>query len=587
GYADMPLSAIKNFRQLGQPSAGHPEYGHAAGIETTTGPLGQGLANAVGMAMAERLQAARFGKGAVDHHTYVIAGDGCLMEGISQEAITLAGHLQLSKLIVLFDHNGVSIDGPVSLSDRTDQLQRFAASGWAVQEIDGHDTSAIDAALTQAKKENQPSLIACRTVIGFGAPEKAGTAGAHGAPLGPEEIKGARKALGWSAKPFEIPADVAKLWKAAGARGAADRAAWEERFAKLSGRKQAEFQRRLSGAPPKSLSAAVKRAKAAMAAEPAKMATRKASELALEVLQAEIPEMIGGSADLTGSNNTRTKGQTPVTPEDFSGDYVHYGIREHAMAAAMNGMALHGGVIPYGGTFLVFADYCRPALRLSALMGLRVTYVMTHDSIGLGEDGPTHQPVEHLASLRAIPNVAVYRPADAVEALEAWELAATDQCRPSVIALSRQGTAQVRLTHSTKNLVAQGAYVLAESEGGAAKAILIATGTETPIALQAREILQKQGVPTRVVSAPCLERFAEQEEKIRRRVLPRGPVRVAIEAGVRDGWDRWLCGERGDFRKAAFIGMSGFGASAPAPDLYAHFGITAEAAADAALALLK
>ncbi|MEL6977386.1 MAG: transketolase [Pseudomonadota bacterium] len=586
GYEDMPLSALKGFRQLGQPTAGHPEFGHAAGIETTTGPLGQGLANAVGMALAERMLAARYGDKVVDHRTYVIAGDGCLMEGISQEAITLAGHLGLSKLIVLFDDNGISIDGPVSLSDGTDQLKRFEASGWATTAIDGHDYDAIDAALNAAATSDKPTLIACRTEIGFGAPSKAGTAGAHGAPLGAEEIKGARKALGWSHKPFEIPKDVAKAWRAAATRGAAAHAEWKERFEKLSGRKQSEFARTIEGAAPAKLSAAVKRAKQALAAEPKAMATRKASELALEAVLAETPELIGGSADLTGSNNTKVKGSAVITAEDFSGGYLHYGIREHAMAAAMNGIALHGGFIPYGGTFLVFSDYCRPSIRLSALMGQRVIYVMTHDSIGLGEDGPTHQPVEHLASLRAIPNLAVYRPADAVETLEAWELAISDESRPSVLALSRQGVAPARSEHTTKNLTAQGAYILADSEGGGPKAILIATGTEVEIALAARAALQKKGVPTRVVSAPCLERFAEQEEKIQKRVLPRGPVRVAIEAGVRDGWDRWLCGERGDFRKAGFVGMSGFGASGPAKDVYAHFGITAEAAVEAVEALL-
>ena len=585
GYADFPIEALKKFRQLGQPTAGHPEYGHGAGIETTTGPLGQGLANAVGMALAERMLAARYGDKVVDHHTYVIAGDGCLMEGISQEAIGLAGHLGLSKLIVLFDHNGISIDGPVSLSDGTDQLKRFEASGWSVEEIDGHDYAVIDAALSRAKNSKKPVLIACRTTIGYGAPNKAGTAGAHGAPLGPDEIKGARAAIGWTAGPFEIPAEVAKLWKAAGAQGAALRADWEERFGKLSARKQAEFQRQIASEAPKSLSATVKRAKAALAEAPKAMATRKASEHALTVLAEAIPELAGGSADLTGSNNTKIPSLLPVTATDFSGGYIHYGIREHAMAAAMNGMALHGGFLPYGGTFLVFTDYCRPAIRLSALMGQRVVYVMTHDSIGLGEDGPTHQPVEHLAALRAMPNLAVYRPADAVETLEAWELAASDASRPSVIALSRQGVAPVRTEHTPKNLTAQGAYVLSDCEGSP-KAILIATGTEVEIALAAQKALLADGVPTRVVSAPCLERFAEQEEKIQRKVLPRGPVRVAIEAGVRDGWDRWLCGERGDFRKAGFVGMTGFGASAPAKDLYAHFGITAEAAVNQVKALL-
>ncbi|MCI4665741.1 MAG: transketolase [Neomegalonema sp.] len=591
GYADMPISKLKNFRQLGGGAAGHPEYGDAAGIETTTGPLGQGLANGVGMALAEKMRRARHGERLVNHRTYVIAGDGCLMEGISQEAISLAGHLKLEKLIVLWDDNGISIDGSIDLTDSTDQLARFAASGWNTMSIDGHDYDAIDNALTEAKKSEKPTLIACRTLIGYGAPTKSGSAAAHGAPLGADEIAATRKALGWKSKPFSIPKDAANLWKETSARGASIRAVWQKRFERLSAKKQAEFISDPAAAKPAAgLSAAVKRRKQEISEEAAPVATRRASQQALETVLPFVPQLIGGSADLTGSNNTKTADLDPIHPADFSGRYIHYGIREHAMAAMMNGMALHGGVIPYGGTFLVFSDYARPAIRLSALMQLGVVYVMTHDSIGLGEDGPTHQPVEHLAALRAIPNLAVYRPADAIETLEAWELAINDRTRPSVLALSRQTLPLVRTEHTIRNLTERGAYVLkeADTEGSARpKAVLIATGSEVEIALAARELLQKEGVPTRVVSAPCLERFAEQDEKYRARVLPRGPVRVVVEAAVRDGWDRWLCGERGDFRKADFVGMSGFGASGPYKELYAQFGITAEAVAEKAKALAQ
>ena len=562
GYESMPMKALKSFRQLGSPAAGHPEFGHAAGIETTTGPLGQGLANAVGMAIAERALNARYGKKIVDHHTYVIVGDGCLMEGISQEAISLAGHLQLSNLVVLFDDNGISIDGPVSLSDGTDQTDRFRASGWATVEVDGHDYDAIDAALTAARQSTFPTMIACKTVIGYGSPKKAGSAAAHGAPLGDKEIEAARKKLGWTSKPFQVPKAIADLWKAAGARGAAEHAAWQERFAQLSERKQKEFQRVLEQEVPPRLSAAIKNFKKELSEQKPAVATRKASQMALEVINPVMPETIGGSADLTGSNNTKTSDLKVIEAGDFSGRYLHYGVREHAMAAAMNGMALHGGVVPYGGTFLVFTDYCRPAIRLSALMGQRVVYVMTHDSIGLGEDGPTHQPVEHLAALRAIPNLNVFRPADAVETAEAWELALTTKDRPSVIALTRQNLPTLRTEHKVKNMSAHGAYVIWDG-GPSPKAVLLATGSEVEIAIAAAEKLQKAKINTRVVSAPCWELFTDQEERYQRRVLPRGPVRVAIEAGVRDGWDRWLIGERGDFRKAAFVGMEGYGASAP------------------------
>ena len=577
GYEDMTLDEVKNFRQLGARTAGHPEYGHASGIETTTGPLGQGIANAVGMALAERLLAARFGGSVVDHYTYVISGDGCLMEGISQEAISLAGHLKLSKLIVLWDDNGISIDGPVSLSSSEDQRARFEAAGWATDSVDGHDAEAVAAALDRARSSDKPVMIACRTVIGYGAPKKAGTSGVHGAALGAEEIAGTREALAWPHAPFEIPADIRTAWAHAGARGAAEREAWEKRLGALDAEVQADFTRAMAGELPAGWKQALDDYIAGLIASPKTVATRKASEMALEVLVPAIPELIGGSADLTGSNNTRTKGMKPVAPGEFDGRYVFWGIREHGMAAAMNGMALHGGVIPYGGTFLVFTDYCRPAIRLSALMEQRVVYVMTHDSIGLGEDGPTHQPVEHLMSLRMMPNVAVMRPADVVETAECWAAALERTNGPSVLALSRQNLKQLRLEASAENLSAKGAYILREASA-APKAVLLATGSEVEIAVAAAEALEAKGVPTRVVSMPCWELFAAQPADYQAQVLGGDVVRIAIEAGIGFGWERWT-GPKG-----AVIGMTGFGASAPAPELYRHFGITAEAVVDAALA---
>ena len=586
GYEDMTLEQVKNFRQLGSITAGHPEYGHAKGIETTTGPLGQGIANAVGFAMAEEALRARFGKKVVDHYTYVIAGDGCLMEGISQEAIGLAGMQKLSKLIVLWDDNNISIDGEISLSDITDQQKRFAASGWHVLECDGHDPEDIDKALTKAKSSGKPTMIACKTHIGYGAPNRQDTAKAHGSPLGEEEIALTRDAYGWSHAPFEIPAPVLSAWRATGARGSDARGEWETRFAALSASRQAEFTRVMAGEAPKKLASTVRALKKKISAEQPKVATRKASEMALEALNPVTPETLGGSADLTGSNNTKTPDLGIFNSENRKGRYIHFGIREHGMAAAMNGMALHGGIKPYGGTFLCFTDYARGAMRLSALMGVPVTYVMTHDSIGLGEDGPTHQPVEHIAMLRATPNVNVFRPADAVETAEAWELALSSERTPSVLALSRQGLPTVRKDHKTKNLTAQGAYVLAEA-AEKRRVILMATGSEVEIALAAREQLEARGVGTRVVSMPCWELFEAQDEKYRRKILPAGPVRIAIEAGVRFGWDRWLFGERGKREKAGFIGMHGFGGSAPAPELYKHFGITAEATAAKAIDLIE
>ena len=585
GYEDMTLEQIKNFRQLRSITAGHPEYGHASGIETTTGPLGQGIANAVGFAMAEESLRARYGKKAVDHYTYVIAGDGCLMEGISHEAIGLAGMQKLSKLIVLWDDNNISIDGEVSLSDITDQKRRFQAAGWQVLECDGHDPEDIDRALTQAKTSSKPSMIACKTHIGFGSPAKQDTAKAHGSPLGPEELQATRDVYGWHHAPFEIPGDVLETWRETGLRGAGARADWEERFAALSPSRQAEMQRIWSGEAPKKLAAAIRRVKRSASESQPKVATRKSSEMVLEEVNPVMPENIGGSADLTGSNNTLTSDLGIFDPSNRKGRYVHYGIREHGMAAAMNGMALHGGIRPYGGTFLCFTDYARGAIRLSAVMGVPATFVMTHDSIGLGEDGPTHQPVEHLAMLRATPNINVFRPADTVETAEAWELALTSGKTPSVLALSRQGLPTVRTDHKMKNLSAQGAYVLAEAEGKR-RAILMATGSEVEIALAAREQLHAEGIGTRVVSMPCWELFAAQDETYRRKILPPGPVRVAIEAGVRFGWDRWLFGERGKRDKGRFVGMEGFGASAPANELYAYFGIRAEAAAEAVKSML-
>jgi transketolase len=585
GHPEMSLDELRAFRQLGSRTAGHPEYGHAPGVETTTGPLGQGLATAVGMAMAESSLAARFGAKVVDHRTWVIAGDGCLMEGISQEAIGLAGRQRLGKLIVLWDDNDITIDGRVGLSDLTDQARRFEASGWSVHRCNGHDPDEIRLALDEACASPLPSLVACRTVIGFGAPNKQDTAGAHGAPLGHDEIDKVRDAYGWPHDPFVIPDEVRDAWRAIGRRGRAVREEWAGRLDKLPRARRAEFERVMRGEAPAKLGRALAAFRKEQAAAAPKVATRKASEMALEIVNGVMPETIGGSADLTGSNNTLTKGLGAFSPDDRKGRYVYYGIREHGMAAAMNGLALHGGVIPYGGTFLVFSDYARGAIRLSALMSKRVIYVLTHDSIGLGEDGPTHQPIEHLAMLRATPNLRVFRPADVVETAEAWELALTAPDAPSVLALTRQNLPAVRTEASRKNLSALGAYVLAEAEHRRA-VILLATGSEVSVALKAREILERKGIGARVVSMPCWELFEAQDEAYRRRVLPAGAARVGVEAACRFGWDRWLCGERGSDRKAAFVGMEGFGASGPAEALFEHFGITAEAVASRAEALL-
>ncbi|MFQ6548255.1 transketolase [Aestuariibius sp. 2305UL40-4] len=578
GYEDMTLQQIKDFRQWGAVTAGHPEHGHVAGIETTTGPLGQGIANATGFAIAEEALRARFGKKVVDHHTYVFAGDGCLMEGVSHEAVALAGMQKLGKLIVFFDNNDITIDGQVSLADITDQTARFAACGWQVQEIDGHDPEAIHTAIVAAKADPRPSMINCKTHIGLGSSAQ-DTAKAHGALTDPKLISDAKSVYGWTTGPFEVPGDVKHWWESLGQRGAEARADWQSRLDALSDGKRKQFDAAIAGEAPRKLSATIKALKKQVTETAPKQATRKASENVLEVVNPIFPETIGGSADLTGSNNTKTGDLGIFSPDNRTGRYIHYGIREHGMAAAMNGISLHGGLKPYGGTFLVFTDYARPSIRLSALMKQPVIYVMTHDSIGLGEDGPTHQPVEHVSSLRAIPNLQVIRPADGVETAEAWEIALTTPDRPTVLALTRQGIPTVRTDHKTKNLTAQGAYVLAEAEGKR-QAILMATGSEVHVALAARDLLQADGIGTRVVSMPSFELFADQDEKYRRRVLPAGSaVRVGIEAGIRHGWDRWLCGERGKEAKAGFIGMDSFGASAPAETLFEKFGITAEAAA--------
>jgi len=569
GYDGISIEDIKNFRQLGSPCAGHPEYGEAPGIETTTGPLGQGIANAVGMAMAEKLQAARYGSDIVDHYTYTIAGDGCLMEGISHEAISMAGHFKLSKLIVLFDDNGISIDGPTDLTVSDDQCARFAACGWHVQAIDGHDPAAIADAIRAAKASDKPSMIACKTTIGFGSPNKQGTAATHGAALGDDEVAATREVLGWPHAPFEIPTDVSDAWLQAGNRSGADYQNWQGRLANMDTDARAAFEAANAGDLPASLDEAINAYKRELIADPQNVATRKASQMALEVINGEVPHTLGGSADLTGSNNTNSSKMVPITPDDFSGDFVHYGVREHGMAAAMNGIALHGGFIPYSGTFLVFTDYCRPAIRLSALMGQRVIYVMTHDSIGLGEDGPTHQPVEHVASLRAIPGLNVYRPADVVETMECWQLALQSADAPSIIALTRQGLAQVRLENTDENLCRRGAYELRAADGDE-QVSLFATGSEVAIAMDARDALQAEGIATRIVSIPSFELFAQQSDDYRQEILGGDTVRIGIEAGIKMGWE----GIIGD--KGGFVGMNSFGASAPIDDLYNHFGITAE-----------
>ena len=570
GQAGMGIEELKRFRQLHSPAAGHPEHGEHPGIETTTGPLGQGIATAVGMALAERMLAARFGKSLVDHRTWVLCSDGDLQEGISHEAASLAGHLKLDRLCVLWDDNSISIDGDTALSFTDDTLKRFSAYGWAVRRVDGHDHEQVAAALSWAMRNRKPTLVACRTIIGFSAPNKAGTAASHGAPLGAAEAQAAKSALGWNHPPFEVPEGLKSQWEEAGRRGAGARRSWLKRLARHP--QKDEFERAVAGRLPEGWHEKLTELRARQAEEKPKLATRVASQKALEALVPAIAEMVGGSADLTGSYNTNVKGIPSIFPGNFAGRYIHYGVREHGMAAAMNGMALHGGIIPYSGTFLVFADYMRPAIRLAALMRQRVIHVLTHDSIGLGEDGPTHQPVEHLASLRTMPNLHVFRPADALETAECWELAVKRTDGPSILALSRQNLPAVR-AEAGENRSARGGYVLAEASGER-RATLIATGSEVHLALAAREALEAEGVPAAVVSLPCWELFALQDEGYRAGVLG-GALRVGIEAAGPMGWERWLGAD------GIFIGMQGFGASAPAEDLYRHFGITAEAAAAA------
>ncbi len=568
GYDDITMDDLKNFRQTGHKTAGHPEYGHISGIETTTGPLGQGIANAVGMAIAERKLADEFGSDLVEHNTYALVGDGCLMEGISQEAITLAGHLKLNKLIVLWDDNNISIDGAVSVSDSTNQAMRFQSANWNTLAVDGHDADAISAAIEEAKKSDKPTMIACKTTIGYGSPNKGGTAGAHGAPLGDDEIALTREALGWTSEPFEIPSDILDAWRLAGLRSAKTRKDWQKRLDEGDADIKCKFDRRMSGELPGALAPALDAYKKALAEDKPKEATRKASQLVLEVINGATPETLGGSADLTGSNNTKTSQTASITPDDFSGRYIHYGIREHGMAAMMNGIALHGGLIPYSGGFLIFSDYCRPSIRLAALMGIRVIHVLTHDSIGLGEDGPTHQPVEHMAALRAIPNFNMFRPADITETLECWELALSSTARPSGIALTRQGLPAVRTSYVEENLCAHGAYELASESD--AKVTIFASGSEVEIAMEAKAALDAKGHSTRVVSVPCMDLFDDQDADYKSAIIGDSPIKVAIEAGVRQGWDQFIGND------GIFIGMNSFGASGPYKELYKHFGITAE-----------
>jgi transketolase len=576
GVTAVPMQSLRDFRKLGSNTPGHPEYGHTPGVETTTGPLGQGLATAVGMAMAERKLAARFGDDLVDHRTWVVAGDGCLMEGVSHEAISLAGRLKLSKLTVLWDDNDITIDGHVGISDATDQLARFKAAGWATKRIDGHDEKEIKKALAWALKQNRPSLIACKTIIGKGAPTFQGTHDVHGKALGKDEVAKTRAALGWPHEPFVVPDEALKPWRKAGKRGAKDRKAWEARLA--ASPHKAEFERAVAGELPKHAFEALDAFIAKAAAEKPAAATRQHSGAVLEQIFGSIPELLGGSADLTGSNNTFVKNTQIFDAPDYAGRYVNYGVREFGMAAAMNGLALHGGTIPYGGTFLVFSDYARPAIRLSALMGVRTIFVGTHDSIGLGEDGPTHQPVEHLASLRAMPNLNVFRPADAVETAECWKLALEAKTTPSVLALSRQKTAGVR-DSAGENLCARGAYQLAAANKPA-QVTIFASGTEVPIALAARDLLEADGIGARVVSVPCFELFEAQPADYQAVVIGETEVRVAVEAGVRQGWDRFIGAE------GSFVGMDGFGASGTDKALYDHFGITPQGVAAAAKAKL-
>jgi transketolase len=580
GYPQMTIDEIQRFRQIDSKTPGHPEHGHTQGVETTTGPLGQGVGNAVGMALAERMLNARYGDALVDHYTYCIAGDGCLMEGISHEAVSLAGHLKLNKLILLFDDNHISIDGSTDLTVSDDQVARFQASGWNATRVDGHDPEAIAKAIAAAQKSDKPSMIACRTIIGFGAPKKQGTAATHGSPLGKDEIAGAREQLGWKYPPFEIPQDILGAWRKIGQRGQAAFADWTKRHAAAASR--AEFDRTQKGELPETFAAAINDIKNAFAKEAPKLATRQSSQRVIDALNSAVPELIGGSADLTGSNLTKAKAANPVKPGDYAGGYIYYGVREHGMAAAMNGIALHGGFIPFGGTFLCFTDYARPSIRLSALMNQRVVYVMTHDSIGQGEDGPTHQPVEHLASLRAIPNMLVFRPCDSMETAECWALALSAKSQPSILALTRQAVPHLRADAAVANHCARGGYIIRPAQG-TRKATILATGSEVSIAVEAQAILEKEGIGTAVASLPCWELFDQQSEAYRNEVLGSG-VRVAVEAAGPFGWERYVgpIGPKG----GGFVGLHGFGASAPGPDVYKHFNITPAAVAEAVKARL-
>ncbi|AYD04708.1 transketolase [Neorhizobium sp. NCHU2750] len=574
GYQDMTIEEIKRFRQIDSRTAGHPEYHHATGIETTTGPLGQGIANSVGLALGERILNASFGDELVDHHTYVFLGDGCLMEGISHEAISLAGHLKLGKLIAFWDDNSISIDGATSLAESDDQPARFRAARWHVQEIDGHDTDAIRAAIIEAQKvTDRPSLIACKTVIGFGFPTKAGTQKAHSDAPGEDEIAGAREILGWTSPPFEIPKDLLEAWRKIGGKGGTERGAWASR---VEGSGNRDFERRMKGELPQNWKSAIGAAKTELLASEKDLATRQASGIVLNHLFDAIPELLGGSADLTPSNNTKAKNQVEIRPGNFEGSYIHYGVREHVMAAAMNGLALHGGIIPYGGTFLTFSDYCRPSIRLAAMMEIRSIFVMTHDSIGLGEDGPTHQPIEHLSALRAIPRLAVYRPGDPIETAECWETILDTPREAALLALSRQPMPLLRRDSSSENQSAKGGYVLLEAEGGERQLTILATGSELHLAVGARDALQKDGIPTAVVSMPCRLVFERQDAGYQRQVLGETRARVAVEAAVRDSWDRYL-GLDGEF-----VGMHEFGASGKIGDVYAKFDITTDAVVRAA-----
>lgn len=568
GYEDMTIEQLKNLRQFGSITAGHPEYGHVQGVEATTGPLGQGISMAVGMAMGERMMNARFGDDIVDHYTYVLAGDGCLMEGISQEAISLAGHMKLNKMIVLWDDNNITIDGTVGLADSTNQKKRFEACGWNVLSCDGHNFAEIEAAITAAKDSDKPTMIACKTTIGYGAPNKQGTSSVHGAALGDDEIIAAREFLNWPHAPFDIPCEIRDAWRLAGLKACQAHKNWKKRHDALDAETRGEFDRLMRGDLPSGINKAIDAHKKKLAEDQPKVATRKASQMALEVINAIVPETIGGSADLTGSNLTKTADTPDITPDDFAGRFINYGIREHVMGAVMNGLALHGGFIPYSGTFFVFTDYLRPALRLGAIMGLHNIYVMTHDSIGVGEDGPTHQPVEHLASVRCMPNVNLFRPCDATETAECWQLALQDKSKPSMICLTRQGVAAVRTEYVEKNLSSYGAYEVSSHDD--ADVSIFATGSEVGIALEAKTELTRQGISSRVVSIPSFDAFNRQSDAYKAEILGNAKVNVGVEAAIRMGWDQFI-GTDG-----IFIGMDGFGASAPMEELYKHFGITAE-----------